>query len=180
MPESFRERVDTASAIKGILDSYPFGNGLLRELLQNSDDAGATTQIFTLDCRQHPTSFLLDPVLSGSQGPALLCENDSVFRDSDWTALRTIHGSNKKADETKIGKYGLGFRSCYHATDNPHILSSNKLVVFDPHEEFATPGGVAINIAEEGQKYEDQLEAFRPSVEDPANLSGTVIRLPLR
>lgn len=114
MPESFRERVDTASAIKGILDSYPYGNGLAREIIQNSDDAGATQQvrlflvsfhvlhfqkILTLDCRQHPTSSLVDPALASTQGPALLCENDSVFRESDWVALRTIHGSNKKADE---------------------------------------------------------------------------------
>ncbi|KAF9016388.1 hypothetical protein BDZ89DRAFT_1166299 [Hymenopellis radicata] len=180
MPESFRERVDTASAIKGILDSYPFGNGLLRELLQNSDDARSTIQVFTLDCRQHAASSLLDPALRSSQGPALLCTNDSVFRDSDWTALKTIHGSNKKADESKIGKYGLGFRSCYHVTDNPHILSSNKLVIFDPHEEFATPGGVAINLVAEGHKYKDQLAAFQPAVADPVAFSGTVIRLPLR
>lgn len=44
-PQSFRERVDIASSIKSILDSYPLGNGLLRELLQNSDDAGATSQV---------------------------------------------------------------------------------------------------------------------------------------
>jgi hypothetical protein len=44
-PQSFRERVDTTASIKSILDSYPFGNGLLRELLQNSDDAGATNQV---------------------------------------------------------------------------------------------------------------------------------------
>jgi sacsin len=45
MPESSREEVNTADAIRAILDSYPFGNGLLRELLQNSDDAGATSQV---------------------------------------------------------------------------------------------------------------------------------------
>lgn len=45
MPENFRERVDITKTIKGILDSYPFGNAILRELLQNSDDAGATCQV---------------------------------------------------------------------------------------------------------------------------------------
>lgn len=47
MAVSWRERVDTASAIKGILDSYP-SNSILREILQNSDDAGATKQVFYL------------------------------------------------------------------------------------------------------------------------------------
>lgn len=40
MPQSFRERVDVTSIIRSI--PYPLG---LRELLQNSDDAGATEQV---------------------------------------------------------------------------------------------------------------------------------------
>jgi sacsin len=118
MPQSFRERVDTASSIKSILDCYPLGNGLLRELLQNSDDAGATSQVrfplicltlgadrnstktFILDSRQYGVDTLLDPSLKETQGPALLAVNDSIFNESDWKALQTIHGSNKTSDET--------------------------------------------------------------------------------
>lgn len=47
MPENFRERADLTKIIKSILDSYP-SNGILRELLQNSDDAKATTQVSCL------------------------------------------------------------------------------------------------------------------------------------
>lgn len=43
--ESFGERVPRTLVIKSILDSYTFGNGILRELLQNSDDAEATKQV---------------------------------------------------------------------------------------------------------------------------------------
>ena len=43
--QSFGERVPRTFVIKSILDSYTFGNGNLRELLQNSDDAGATEQV---------------------------------------------------------------------------------------------------------------------------------------
>jgi len=118
-PQSFRERVDTASSIKSILDCYPLGNGLLRELLQNSDDAGATSQVrfpsichsllitnrnstktFILDTRQYGDVMLLDPTLKETQGPSLLAVNDSIFNESDWKALQTIHGSNKTSDET--------------------------------------------------------------------------------
>jgi sacsin len=45
MPENFRERADLTKIIKSILDAYPLGNGILRELLQNSDDASATKQV---------------------------------------------------------------------------------------------------------------------------------------
>ncbi|KAH8822802.1 hypothetical protein DL96DRAFT_1746475 [Flagelloscypha sp. PMI_526] len=162
MPTSFREYVDLASAIKGILDNYPFGNALLREILQNSDDAGARHQKFVLDTRQHPTISLADSTLSKTQGPALLCFNDTVFSESDWQALLTIHGSNKRSEDHKTGKYGLGFRSCYHITDNPHILSADKLAIFDPHYEFgAQPGGMQIRLSEAPQ-YSDQFQAFHP------------------
>ncbi|KAJ7175638.1 hypothetical protein C8R46DRAFT_1249170, partial [Mycena filopes] len=86
MPKSFRERVDVTSTIRSILDSYPLGNGILRELLQNSDDPGATEQAsrasqqtFILDMRCHPTKTLVDVELAHSQGPALLAVNNSCW-----------------------------------------------------------------------------------------------------
>ncbi|KAF8828428.1 hypothetical protein HHX47_DHR4000917 [Lentinula edodes] len=181
MAVSWRERVDTASAIKGILDSYP-SNSILREILQNSDDAGATKQIFVLDHREHGTKNVVEDVLKRTQGPALLAVNDSVFTKSDWEAVRTIHGSNKSADETKTGKYGLGIRACYHVTDNIHILSGNQLVIFDPHEEFQThPGGLALSL-NKADPYQDQISAFSGAIPDIPHsfLKATVVRLPLR
>ena len=43
--EGFGENVAPIAAIRAILDSYPFSVGLLRELLQNSDDARASKQV---------------------------------------------------------------------------------------------------------------------------------------
>jgi hypothetical protein len=45
MPEGFGENVAPTDAIRAILGSYPFSIGLLREILQNSDDAKATKQV---------------------------------------------------------------------------------------------------------------------------------------
>ncbi|KAJ6502042.1 hypothetical protein C8R45DRAFT_1070605 [Mycena sanguinolenta] len=183
MPENFRERADLTKIIKSILDSYPLGNGILRELLQNSDDASATTQTFILDLRTHPSSTLVDKDLVECQGPALLAINDTLFSDSDWKAISTLHGSSKTADENKIGKFGIGVRSCYHLTDNPHFLSGRKLVIFDPHERFSSsPGGVRMDVIAEGSMYPDQLSAFDRSLSPDATgfYQGTVVRLPLR
>lgn len=71
-------------------------------------------QDFILDTRSFPAESLVDPALAYCQGPALLAINDGHFREKDWTALKHIHNSSKAADETSTGKYGLGFRSCYH------------------------------------------------------------------
>ena len=42
--EDYGQRVRPTAAIRAILDAYPFSVGIFRELLQNSDDAGATKQ----------------------------------------------------------------------------------------------------------------------------------------
>jgi hypothetical protein len=41
----FGEKLSPTAAISSILSSYPFSVGLLRELLQNSDDAKASKQV---------------------------------------------------------------------------------------------------------------------------------------
>lgn len=127
MLENFRERADLTKIIKSILDSYPLGNGILRELLQNSDDASATKQVcryylpflndahskiqtFILDMRTHPCESVVDPDLIKCQGPALLAVNDTLFTESDWTAIRTLHSSSKTTDETSV--HTLVFNAC--------------------------------------------------------------------
>lgn len=40
----FGERVDLTANLASILRRYPFGIGLFREIIQNSDDARATRQ----------------------------------------------------------------------------------------------------------------------------------------
>ncbi|TFK63720.1 hypothetical protein BDN72DRAFT_847315 [Pluteus cervinus] len=178
-----RERSNLPQQIKSILDGYPLGDAILREFLQNSDDAKATKQIFVLDGRHHPTEHLVDPALNECQGPALLAINDTLFSPSDWEALGTIHGSNKTEDDTKTGKYGLGFRACYHLTDNPHVLSGDRLRIFDPHEDFQglLAGGLYINTITEAVAYEDHITAFQAAEAKPQEAyNGTAIRLPLR
>ncbi|KAJ7024298.1 hypothetical protein C8F04DRAFT_1239748 [Mycena alexandri] len=182
MPKSFRERVDVTSIIRSILDSYPLGNGILRELLQNSDDAAATEQTFILDLRNHPIELLVDPELVHSQGPALLAVNNSRFTEADWIAIRTIHNSSKTQDEKKIGKFGIGVRACYHLTDNPHFLSGSTLGIFDPHDRFfdKAAGGLEIDLVKESSQYPDQLGPFADLLDSTDNFPGTIVRLPLR
>jgi sacsin len=108
------ETFSLVDGITSILRQYPFGVGLFREILQNSDDAKAEKQIFILDHRTHSTDHLCHPDLADTQGPALLAYNDAVFEKADWEHIRSIQNSSKKTDTSKIGKYGIGFRSCYH------------------------------------------------------------------
>ncbi|KAK7018615.1 BTB domain-containing protein [Favolaschia claudopus] len=180
---SFGEYSLPTDTLAAILGAYPFSVGVFRELLQNSDDAGATKQVFVLDARSHGTGKLLHPKLESTQGPSLLAYNDAVFSDADWDALQSIHRSSKKQDTNKIGKYGIGFRSCYHITDNPQVLSGSSLGILDPHHHFTESGGIKIDFATKAAEHSDQLAAFEfflPADAHQRDFSGSVIRLPLR
>jgi len=45
MAEEFGQQTSPVAALKSILGNYPYSVGLLREILQNSDDARASRQV---------------------------------------------------------------------------------------------------------------------------------------
>lgn len=85
-------------------------------MIQNADDAGASTVHFYLDNRQHGTCSLVEPALGRFQGPALMAYNDALFTDEDWQSIQDMQQSVKTEDPFKVGKYGIGFNSVYHIT----------------------------------------------------------------
>ncbi|KAG8989639.1 hypothetical protein FRB90_002147, partial [Tulasnella sp. 427] len=140
--------------------------------------------------RTFDSNALVSPKLSNCQGPTIIATNDAYFLLKDWKAITTILNSSKTQDETSTGKYGLGFRSCYHVTDNPHILSGDNLLILDPHkrvEEY--PGGFELKTKFESNEdgvierteFSDHFAPFA-AVFSPNDevYKGTAIRLPLR
>ena len=45
MEEDYEQRTSAIGSLRSILQSYPFSVGIFREILQNSDDAGASKQV---------------------------------------------------------------------------------------------------------------------------------------
>ena len=114
----FGQKVDLCQRIRDVLTNYPEG-ALLKEMVQNADDAGAGTFRVMLDLRSHGTETLLAPLTASFQGPALVTYNDAVFTDRDFESIQHIGGSRKTdADSrTKTGRFGVGFNSsCELAT----------------------------------------------------------------
>ena len=87
MPQAAKETVDVTSLIKGILNGYPGSSAILREYLQNSDDAKANLHLNS----NRSTTTLVDLSLQDSQGSALIAMSDQVLSDRDSTALKKIH-----------------------------------------------------------------------------------------
>lgn len=130
----FGQKVDLTASIRNILRNYPEGTAILKELVQNADDAGAKSISFCLDSRSHPSSKLAGQSLAQFQGPSLLVHNDAVFTENDFQSIQRIGDSLKKSDsqKSKIGRFGIGFNSVYHITDLPSFISSSFLVMLDP------------------------------------------------
>ena len=86
--------MDVCTSIRHVLSEYPGDTNLFYELLQNADDAQATTATFIIDerpsSRSGPAS---DQVLSG---PALLFYDDAVFQEQDYANLMHIGSGGKR------------------------------------------------------------------------------------
>lgn len=90
-------------------DRYKSGFPILKELIQNADDAKATRLVFGL----HPGFNGLSPHPL-FQGTGLWVFNDGEFKKEDERAIRSF-GLNSKAGESgSIGKFGLGMKSVFH------------------------------------------------------------------
>ncbi len=121
-------------------DRYDSGFPVLKELIQNTDDAEATQLDFGLvagiDDAEHP---LL-------KGPALFLVNNGEFKESDARGIRSFGLNSKADDKGSIGKFGLGMKSVFHfceaffylASDgeNNHIRILNPWSGPDPEESL--------------------------------------------
>jgi hypothetical protein len=105
------------------------------ELIQNAEDAGASELAFELF------------------GDRLELRHDGrPFTEADVRGVCGVGQSEKAADLTKIGKFGIGFKSVYAYTKTPHVHSGD--------EHF-------------------RIESFvRPCAVPPATSSGTLFVFP--
>lgn len=162
---------------------YPSGFPVLKELIQNTEDAQASTM-----------AFGLSPGLSDNnrhvllQGPGLFLINNGQFSADDARGIRSFGQNSKAADQASIGKFGLGMKSVFHFCEaffflghdgeqehnevfNPWSSTEPGLSLHEEWDKFASTG--------DAQALREHLSVIASSFDsDPNRLF--ILWLPLR
>ena len=112
MPAFHVSAISIVNQIKtNLQDRYHTGYPILKELIQNADDARARK--FRLDALPGWPAAK-NPLLRGS---GLLVVNDGIFRKEDQRGITLFGESDKATDDSAIGKFGFGQKAVFHLCD---------------------------------------------------------------
>lgn len=180
---NYRTRVtDIIGGIKQRLGEYEYRGGetILRELVQNADDARASTLAFLLiDVGINEAT---NPLL---RGPALIAINDGSFKPEHMDALSSQSATSKAADDAAVGRFGIGQKSVFHLCEAFCFLGSSELGgvigdVLDPWFDAAKGGDE--ERPEWGALEQDDLQRILETVRAllPQGSDWFVLWIPLR
>ena len=197
--EEYGQHEPLTRRINRILADYGDGFAIVKELIQNADDAGATEVKLLYDERlnEDKRKYLIDPGMCDFQGPALWAYNNAKFSKEDFDNIVKLSGATKEEKRDKIGKFGLGFNAVYNVTDVPSFISDNQLVILDPHTtnlgsaiKNKSKPGIKIPLGPSRnrlRRFADQLRIYDGVFGMDASLQndykmfdGTLFRFPLR
>lgn len=118
--KGFRDSVETriAQIRVNLTDLYYLGFPVVKELLANADDAGATR--LHLGWARPPVGTS-HPLLDR---PGIFVVNDGRFRTIDEDGVRQLGLSPRGGDIATIGRFGLGLKSAFHLCDAFFYLAS--------------------------------------------------------
>ncbi|KAF9088566.1 hypothetical protein BGX23_007256 [Mortierella sp. AD031] len=122
-----RVEVNQRHLIDKILARYSAEYVVYRELMQNSDDAGAKGIEIVFETAS-PNSQETAPNLNAKITRVLFKNNGMDFRPEDWNRLKKIAEGNP--DESKIGAFGVGFYSLFSICEEPFVSSGKECMAF--------------------------------------------------
>ena len=185
--QPFGQHENLTDRLKNILKAYSADEGILKELLQNADDAKANEIHFVFDPRTHDSKHIFSDNWKDLQGPAICVYNDKPFSKEDIEGIQKLGIGSKVDDPVKTGQYGIGFNAVYHLTDCPYFISNDEVIcVSDPHTAYVPgadekyPGRLFNQLSKQFRRnYRDVFSGLLG--DDIFNLKGsTMFRLPLR
>lgn len=134
---------------RSVVEKYSDQAHFIYELLQNADDAGATSARFVLH---------RDKLIFAHNGTRHFSVTNPDTEDTDSqngklgdiNAITSIANSNKT--ESSIGKFGVGFKAVFQYTSTPHI--------YDPNFKFKIERFIVPVMLESDSEYRKQNETL--------------------
>ena len=174
MPGMKLSPVGLVHTIMNHLGPYESGYPILKELLQNADDARATR--FQLDARDGWPDAR-NPLL---QGPGLLIFNDGAFCQKDKEGILQYGTSVKAGDDKTIGKFGSGRQEVFHLCDAFAVHACGPdgpfSFVVNPFKEVE---GVEEDVKEKWEDLESDVHLLKEAADFPKE-KGFILWLPFR
>ena len=132
-------------------DRYDTGFPILKEIVQNADDAGGSHLSFGY------SKGLPDAEHELLKGPAVFFINDGPLAETDADAILSIALGSKASNENAIGKFGLGMKSLFHLCEAFFYLSDEWKTGEDYHSDIFNPWANLRELWEEFNKNDKQL-----------------------
>jgi len=117
---------DISLIADNLRDRYKSGFPILKEIIQNADDAGSVHLCFGF------SKGLPDANHELLKNPAVFFINDGSLSETDADAILSIALGSKASNENAIGKFGLGMKSLFHLCEAFFYLSDQ----WDGGKEF--------------------------------------------
>ena len=120
-------------------DQYVAGFPILKELVQNADDAGASRLLLTMHGGWMDASSTL------LKHPGLLVANDGPFEEKDAAGLMAVGDTSKADDKASVGRFGLGQKAVFHLCDvfafsGPRGCGLKQRDIFNPFHNLMDEG----------------------------------------
>ena len=182
---------DLVDRLRSILEGYRMHTDVFNELIQNSDDAGASCVKVLFDYTSHPATTVLQENMRGIHGPAMYLFNNARFTERDFESILKLSSCNKLSDTEKIGRFGVGFNAVYNFTDCPSFVSGDSVQIFDPLQRYvyklSKAAGIRLRFANDATAvatFTDQFrvyqDIFNCDILNRHEYNHTLFRLPFR
>ena len=116
------------------IDLYDKETHFLLELIQNAEDNKYGESI-------PPEVFMVltddDPTESGADGCFCLFNNELGFEKENIDSICSVGASTKKKKDGYVGEKGIGFKSVFTVTAEPHLFSNGYQIKFKEKDEEA-------------------------------------------
>jgi len=124
-----RVEVNQRMLIDKMLARYSSDFVVCRELIQNSDDAKATSFHFEITCDVGGGGSSSEKDFHNKTITEIRAINNGlVFNETDWKRVAAIAEGNTNVES--VGQFGVGFFSVFSFSEEPIITSGNEYMAF--------------------------------------------------